>query len=142
MSCHIDWFGGEILKCPYDDIQVQLKVNMVKWVYVDLQISLKIKFGQMSIWQPTDTHQKSQSGQMSIRWPTSTLKQGNLDKWIYDGLQVSIKKSISLSSWFCFLFISSISLLYSVYVMDHVYVLLCNLVYFFTNTICKCIDYI
>jgi hypothetical protein len=34
MSCHIDWFGGEILKCPYDDIQVQLKVNMVKWVYV------------------------------------------------------------------------------------------------------------
>ena len=95
-------------------------VNMVK--YDDLREPLKSEYDQMSIRRITGPF-KSHSGQMSIRRPTGILK-----------------KSHFLSFCSSFLFVSRMPLLYSVYFKDNVYVLLCNLVYFFTNTICKCID--
>jgi hypothetical protein len=94
---------------------------MIKWVYVDLQDPLKVilvKWAYDDLQVPLKRH----SGQMSIRRPTGILKKSNF-----------------LSFCFCFLFVSRMPLLYSVYFMDNVYVLLCNLVYFFTNTICKCL---
>ena len=83
---------------------------------------LKSEYDQMSIRRLTGPF-NSHSGQMSIRQHTGILKKSNF-----------------LSFCVSFLLVSCIPLLYSVNVMDNVYVLLCNLVYFFTNTICKCIE--
>ena len=96
---------------------------MVKWVDDDLREPLKNECDQMSIGRITGPF-KSHPDQMSIRRPTDILKKSNFLSFCF----------------FAFLFVSRMPLLYNVYFKDNVYVLPCNLVYFFTNTICKCID--
>jgi hypothetical protein len=58
---------------------------------------------------------KSHADQMSIRRPTDILKKSNFLSFCF----------------FAFLFVSRMPLLYNVYFKDNVYVLPCNLVYYF-----------